>query len=109
MEVIERHAAPATKARASGASAEIAAASCCEGWPTTTPACLPVVKDVVEELFEQRLIQVLYCTETFAVGLNFPCRTVCFDSLTKWDGVTISVPDEPGVLPDGGTGGPAGD
>ncbi|MFS8653262.1 MAG: DEAD/DEAH box helicase [Limnochordia bacterium] len=47
---------------------------------------LPVVKDVVEELFERRLIQVLYCTETFAVGLNFPCRTVCFDSLSKWDG-----------------------
>ena len=47
---------------------------------------LPVVKDVVEELFERRLIHVLYCTETFAVGLNFPCRTVCFDATTKWDG-----------------------
>ena len=47
---------------------------------------LPAVKDVVEELFERRLIQVLYCTETFAVGLNFPCRTVCFDGTTKWDG-----------------------
>ena len=47
---------------------------------------LPVAKDVVEELFERRLIKVLYCTETFAVGLNFPCRTVCFDSVTKWDG-----------------------
>lgn len=47
---------------------------------------LPIVKDVVEELFERRLIRLLYCTETFAVGLNFPCRTVCFDSVTKWDG-----------------------
>src|SRR5690606_35187409 len=47
---------------------------------------LPLVKDIVEELFEKRLIHVLYCTETFAVGLNFPCRTVCFDSHTKWDG-----------------------
>ena len=47
---------------------------------------LPVVKDIVEDLFEQRLIRVLYCTETFAVGLNFPCRTVCFESMTKWDG-----------------------
>ena len=47
---------------------------------------LPVVKDIVEDLFEQRLIRVLYCTETFAVGLNFPCRTVCFDGMTKWDG-----------------------
>lgn len=47
---------------------------------------LPVMKDVVEELFESRLIYVLYCTETFAVGLNFPCKTVCFDAMTKWDG-----------------------
>lgn len=47
---------------------------------------LPVMKDVVEELFEQRLVYVLYCTETFAVGLNFPCKTVCFDAVTKWDG-----------------------
>lgn len=47
---------------------------------------LPVAKDIVEELFERKLIYVLYCTETFAVGLNFPCRTVCFDALTKWDG-----------------------
>lgn len=47
---------------------------------------LPALKDVVEELFTRRLIKVLYCTETFAVGLNFPCRSVCFDSSTKWDG-----------------------
>lgn len=50
---------------------------------------LPVVKDIVESLFDQRLTYVLYCTETFAVGLNFPCRTVCFDGLTKWDGQTF--------------------
>ena len=50
---------------------------------------LPVLKDIVEELFTRRLIQVLYCTETFAVGLNFPCRTVCFDSSTKWDGTSF--------------------
>ena len=50
---------------------------------------LPVLKDIVEELFTHRLISVLYCTETFAVGLNFPCKTVCFDSSTKWDGVSF--------------------
>ncbi|MGI6038065.1 MAG: DEAD/DEAH box helicase [Limnochordia bacterium] len=50
---------------------------------------MPVVKDVVEELFEKRLLKIIYCTETFAVGLNFPCRTVCFESLTKWDGHTF--------------------
>ncbi len=50
---------------------------------------LPILKDIVEELFTHRLISVLYCTETFAVGLNFPCKTVCFDSSTKWDGVSF--------------------
>lgn len=50
---------------------------------------LPLAKDIVEELFEQRLTHVLYCTETFAVGLNFPCKTVCFDAITKWDGTTF--------------------
>jgi superfamily II RNA helicase len=47
---------------------------------------LPACKDLVEELFERRLIKVLYATETFAVGVNFPVRTVCFDSYTKYDG-----------------------
>ncbi len=69
---------------------------------------LPVVKDIVEDLFEQRLIKVLYCTETFAVGLNFPCRTVCFEAVTKWDGETFRAADEPGIFPDGRPGGRRG-
>lgn len=48
---------------------------------------LPVLKDIVEELFSRRLIQVLYCTETFAVGINMPVKSVCFDSVEKFDGV----------------------
>lgn len=48
---------------------------------------LPVLKEVVEELFESRLVKVLYATETFAVGINFPVRTVCFDSMRKFTGV----------------------
>lgn len=48
---------------------------------------LPVLKDIVEELFSRRLIQVLYCTETFAVGINMPVKAVCFDSVEKYDGV----------------------
>ena len=50
---------------------------------------------MVEDLFEQRLIKVLYCTETFAVGLIFPCRTVCFEAITKWDGETFRSLTEP--------------
>ncbi|HIG93439.1 TPA: DEAD/DEAH box helicase [Candidatus Woesearchaeota archaeon] len=47
---------------------------------------LPVVKELVEDLFTQGLINVLYVTETFAVGINMPTKTVCFDSLRKFDG-----------------------
>lgn len=48
---------------------------------------LPILKDIVEELFSRKLIQVLYCTETFAVGINMPVKAVCFDSVEKYNGV----------------------
>ncbi|MBI2147174.1 DEAD/DEAH box helicase [Candidatus Woesearchaeota archaeon] len=47
---------------------------------------LPVLKELVEELFSHGLIKVLYATETFAVGINMPAKVVCFDSLRKFDG-----------------------
>lgn len=47
---------------------------------------LPVVKEIVEELLSRKLLRLLYVTETFAVGVNMPVRTVCFDSLRKFDG-----------------------
>jgi superfamily II RNA helicase len=48
------------------------------------------LKALVEELYEQRLIHVLYCTSTFALGINMPARTVIFDSLRKFNGVTVA-------------------
>lgn len=50
---------------------------------------LPLVKEAIEELFGQGLIKVLYATETFAVGINMPAKTVCFDSLRKYDGISF--------------------
>jgi superfamily II RNA helicase len=47
------------------------------------------LKALVEGLYEARLIQVLYCTSTFALGINMPARSVVFDSLTKFNGVDI--------------------
>lgn len=47
---------------------------------------IPAIKQIVETLLAQRLIRVLFTTETFAVGINMPVRTVCFDSLIKYDG-----------------------
>ncbi|MFH1132930.1 MAG: DEAD/DEAH box helicase [Nanoarchaeota archaeon] len=47
---------------------------------------LPIIKELVEELFSQGLIKVLFATETFAVGINMPAKSVCFDSMRKFDG-----------------------
>lgn len=48
---------------------------------------LPLAKRFVETLFENKLCKILYATETFAVGINFPVKTVCFISLRKFDGL----------------------
>ena len=50
---------------------------------------LPTLKEVVERLFTSGLIQLLFTTETFAVGINMPACTVVFDSLEKYDGVNF--------------------
>ena len=44
---------------------------------------LPILKEIVELLFGRGLIKVLFCTETFAVGLNMPARTVVFLDMKK--------------------------
>ncbi len=50
---------------------------------------LPTLKEVVERLFTSGLIQLLFTTETFAVGINMPACTVVFDSLEKFDGISF--------------------
>lgn len=47
---------------------------------------LPIVKEVVEILFAKGLVKILFATETFAMGLNLPTRTVCFSGYRKHDG-----------------------
>ncbi|KAH9701583.1 DExH-box ATP-dependent RNA helicase DExH11 [Citrus sinensis] len=47
---------------------------------------LPIVKEVIEMLFCRGVVKVLFSTETFAMGVNAPARTVVFDNLRKFDG-----------------------
>lgn len=47
---------------------------------------LPIVKELVEILFAKSLVKVLFATETFAMGLNLPTRTVIFSGFRKHDG-----------------------
>lgn len=46
---------------------------------------LPILKEMVEILFGKGYIRTLFCTETFAVGINMPTRTVVFADLKKHD------------------------
>lgn len=48
---------------------------------------LPTLKEVVERLFTTRSIKIIFTTETFALGINMPARSVVFDGLQKFDGV----------------------
>ena len=45
---------------------------------------LPVYKELVETLFKNHLVKVLFATETFAIGVNMPTKTVVFTSLEKY-------------------------
>lgn len=47
---------------------------------------LPTLKEVIERLFTTGLIKLIFTTETFALGINMPVKTVSFDSLSKFYG-----------------------
>ncbi|CAE7136134.1 unnamed protein product, partial [Rhizoctonia solani] len=47
---------------------------------------LPILKEVIEILFQEGLIKVLFATETFSIGLNMPAKTVVFTDVEKFDG-----------------------
>ncbi|KAM6104776.1 LOW QUALITY PROTEIN: exosome RNA helicase MTR4 [Pterocles gutturalis] len=47
---------------------------------------LPILKETIEILFSEGLIKALFATETFAMGINMPARTVLFTSANKFDG-----------------------
>jgi ATP-dependent RNA helicase HelY len=49
---------------------------------------LPAFKQVVEELFQEGLVKVVFATETLALGINMPARTVVIEKLSKWNGET---------------------
>ncbi len=48
---------------------------------------LNILREITEILFQENLLKALFCTETFAMGINVPSRTVVFTQIMKWDGV----------------------
>ncbi|NJQ01420.1 DEAD/DEAH box helicase [Streptomyces zingiberis] len=47
---------------------------------------LPTFKEIVEELFVQGLVKAVFATETLALGINMPARSVVLEKLVKWNG-----------------------
>lgn len=47
---------------------------------------LPILKEIIEILFQEGLIKCLFATETFSIGINMPAKTVVFTQTRKYDG-----------------------
>jgi superfamily II RNA helicase len=63
---------------------------------------LPPLKEIIQELFSQGLVKVLFVTETFAAGVNMPAKTVVFTGFQKYDdhvnGFRTLLPEEYGQM-----------
>ncbi|MFH4976064.1 hypothetical protein AB6A40_002773 [Gnathostoma spinigerum] len=61
---------------------------CSRGFAVHHSGILPILKEIVEYLFQKGYVKLLFATETFSMGVNMPARTVVFDSMEKFDGNT---------------------
>jgi len=50
---------------------------------------MPILREMIELLFEKGYIKLLFATETFAVGINMPTKTVIFTGLSKYNGAVM--------------------
>ena len=57
---------------------------------------IPILKEIIETIFDKGYIKVMFVTETFSVGINMPTKAVVFGSLQKFDGTSqrILIPEE---------------
>ena len=46
---------------------------------------IPILKEIIEILYSKGLVKILFATETFAIGVNMPTKTVLFSELEKFD------------------------
>lgn len=58
-----------------------------DGYAAHHAGILPLLKTVVEELFAAGLVKVVFATETLALGINMPARSVVLEKLVKFNGV----------------------
>lgn len=58
-----------------------------DGYASHHAGMLPLLKTVVEELFAAGLIKAVFATETLALGINMPARSVVLERLVKFNGI----------------------
>lgn len=58
-----------------------------DGYASHHAGMLPLLKVVVEELFGRGLVKAVFATETLALGINMPARSVVLEKLSKFNGV----------------------
>ncbi|MGY5764551.1 DEAD/DEAH box helicase [Brachybacterium sp. DNPG3] len=58
-----------------------------DGYAAHHAGILPLLKTIVEELFAEGLVKVVFATETLALGINMPARSVVLEKLVKFNGV----------------------
>ena len=58
------------------------------GYAAHHAGLLPVFKEIVEDLFVRGLVMCVFATETLALGVNMPARSVVIEKLSKWNGET---------------------
>ena len=57
-----------------------------KGFAAHHAGMLPTFKEAVEELFQKGLVRAVFATETLALGINMPAKTVVLEKLSKWNG-----------------------
>jgi superfamily II RNA helicase len=60
----------------------------CRGIAFHHSGLLSLLKEIIEVLFSKGFVKIMFCTETFAVGLNMPTKTVLFSGFKKYDDQT---------------------
>ncbi|MDR3359898.1 MAG: DEAD/DEAH box helicase, partial [Bifidobacteriaceae bacterium] len=85
-QALERRAAALTQTDLSVVGYVDLAAGARAGFAPHHAGMLPLFKEAIEELFQAGLLKCVFATETLALGINMPARTVVMDRLDKWDG-----------------------
>ena len=86
--IIERHVAGLSDGDLQALDYDLFAEALGRGVAAHHAGMLPTFKECVEEAFVRGLIKVVFATETLALGINMPARSVVLEKLVKFDGET---------------------